>query len=175
MFFKRKMNKQRKEKGYCDQDLNDISYWFLTVVPNMLTEFNENRHGYPSNLEDREWTKIINQMIYYFREANEETCSRQDEVHELTDKYINFELPDYILKYGGISTENVTIKDCDEWNKANERNWNKFRICEPDKYREYEQIKSDLLAKDIEIYQYRNECKEKAFKLFTQYFWDLWD
>ena len=65
MFFKRKMNKQRKEKGYCDQDLYDISNWFLTIVPNMLTEFNENRHGYPGNLTDREWTKIVNQIIYY--------------------------------------------------------------------------------------------------------------
>ena len=38
---------QRTKKGYCDEDLWDIGYWFLSTVPKMLDEFANKTIGFP--------------------------------------------------------------------------------------------------------------------------------
>lgn len=77
---------QRIIKGYCDKDLWNIDYWFMGIMPNMLRQFKETRHGSPSSLgedyvnEDgircndschEEWDKILDEMIFLFSEMNE--------------------------------------------------------------------------------------------------------
>lgn len=72
---------QRVQKGYCYIDLWSIDWWFLSVVPDMLKEFRDNKNGYPADLESEEqWNEIIDKMILLFTEANEETCSKKNPI-----------------------------------------------------------------------------------------------
>ena len=42
---------QRITKGYCDKDLWNIDYWFMNLMPDMLQQFKDTKHGSPSCLE----------------------------------------------------------------------------------------------------------------------------
>ncbi len=85
---------QRIVKGYCNRDLWNIDDWFMSVMPDMLKEFKAGKHGAPCCLgteylnEDgilcndtchEEWDRILDEMIYWFQEMNEETCQRKNE------------------------------------------------------------------------------------------------
>ena len=112
---------QRIKYGYCDRDVWSIDWWFLNVVPNMLEDLKETTHGYPcmpNNFSqalvgtgapeevDEEgmerWKDILSEMIFLFREANEDTCTKKNpyeeeydrEFKEFTEKYpdVRFEL-----------------------------------------------------------------------------------
>jgi len=39
---------QRAKKGYSYRDLWSIDYWFMEIMPEMLTEFKKNLHGCPA-------------------------------------------------------------------------------------------------------------------------------
>lgn len=84
---------QRITKGYCDKDLWNIDGWFMDIMPNMLQQFKENRHGSPGILGTdyvnadgircndtchQEWDEILDKMIFLFREMNEETCQKKN-------------------------------------------------------------------------------------------------
>ena len=40
---------------------------------------------------------------------------------------------------------------------------------------EYLEISDKWRKRNDEIYDYRNKMKNEAFKLFSEYFWSLWD
>lgn len=41
---------QRATKGYCDKDLWDIDNWFMNLMPDMLQQFKDTKHGSPNCL-----------------------------------------------------------------------------------------------------------------------------
>ena len=77
-FYEIKYGWQRMMYGYCDMDSWDIDHWFLNTVPNMLQLLREKQWGHPANMTSEEWNKILDEMIFYLREADEEQCSRQE-------------------------------------------------------------------------------------------------
>lgn len=85
MFRKLKMKRQRKNQGYRNEDVWNIYYWFLNIMPKMLKDFNKSRVGYPHDLSNDEWDNIIKRMIFCFEEANEDTCSQINEYNFDTD------------------------------------------------------------------------------------------
>ena len=73
---------ERITKGYCEYDLMDIDYWFLTVFPNMLKEFREKSDGCPGSFIDetkpeevkykeghQKWEEYLQTMENYLRNA----------------------------------------------------------------------------------------------------------
>ena len=93
VFGNMKYSWQRITKGYCDKDLWNIDGWFMDIMPNMLRQFKENRHGSPGVLGTdyvnadgircndtchEEWDEILDEMIFLFREMNEETCKKKN-------------------------------------------------------------------------------------------------
>lgn len=74
-----KYSYQRIRYGWCDRDTWDIDYWFLSVIPPMLQHLRDNKHGYPSDMEEDEWDHILETMILMFTEANEDRCSKKNE------------------------------------------------------------------------------------------------
>lgn len=79
---------ERITKGYCSKDVNNIDIWFLNIIPDMLQSLMDKKMGIPreiydiyANMEngievaDDEWKKILEKMIWEFREADEEKCS----------------------------------------------------------------------------------------------------
>lgn len=85
-FWDLKMKKERAKKGYCRQDVWNIYYWFLDIMPKMLKDFNKSRMGHPIDITDKEWGDIIDRMIFCFTEANDYTCSQTNSIDYDKDK-----------------------------------------------------------------------------------------
>lgn len=78
---------QRGKRGYSDMDVYSIDDWFLTVIVPMLRQLKETKHGYPSDLTPEQWDKILDRMIFCFKEVNDDTCSM---VNEYSGKLFSF-------------------------------------------------------------------------------------
>lgn len=141
---------QRITKGYCDKDLWNIDGWFMDIMPNMLCQFKETRHGSPGVLGTEyvdadgiicndtcheEWDKILDEMIFLFREMNEETCKKKNPYEKVLDEFKK--------KYG--------------------------------KNDEYREVENNYYEAEKELEEYRKNCKNRAFELFSKWFHYLWD
>ncbi len=177
---------QRIKYGYCDRDVWSIDWWFLNVVPNMLEDLKEMAHGYPSPLEDTEsklisgtsaseeadekgmqqWRDILSEMIYLFREANEDTCTRKNPYDEEYHKAHE----EFTKKYGffgdGLKTEEE---------KAEEKKKGLHRMYMLSDVPEYKDISEKHYDEERRISMYRDECKDKGMDMFKKWFWNLWD
>lgn len=138
---------QRGIRGYADCDVWDIDYWFLNTIIPMLKQFNKTKHGYPGNITAEEWDKIIDKMIFYFTESDEQKCSKQN---QYKDQFNNIIWQDGILYFDK----------------------NKLTKTE---YKQYNNIRHKYFQREKELSQYREKKKNQAFKLFSEYFWHLWD
>lgn len=168
---------QRIRRGYCYKDLWSIDEWFLSVMPDMLQEYKENRNGSPGILGENyadedgilcndtcheEWDKILNQMIFLLREADEDTCTRKNPLEEERDRiYREFE-ETYGLFGKKLQTEAERIS-------AN------YTMHFPSELPEYAETMERYWEEDRKLEDYRDECKNQALGLFTKWFWALWD
>ena len=176
---------QRIKYGYCDRDVWSIDWWFLNVVPNMLEDLKETTHGYPcmpNNLSqalvdtgapeevDEEgmerWKDILSEMIFLFREANEDTCTKKNPYEEEHDRaFIEF-TEKYGLFGDGLKTDEE---------KAEEERKGSYRMYMPSDVPEYKELSELYFAEERKIDEYRYECKDKGMDLFKEWFWNLWD
>ena len=101
---------QRIVRGYAEGDGWNMDGYLQRLVPDMLQDLKDNRNGSPSYLGENytneegilvndtchdEWDKILDNMIFLWRESNEERWNRinpyYDEYHkayeEFTEKY----------------------------------------------------------------------------------------
>lgn len=167
---------QRITKGYCDKDLWNIDYWFMNLMPDMLQQFKDTKHGSLSCLEKEhadehgnfcndechtEWDKILDKMIFLFREMNEDTCRKKNPYqreHEDVGK-------EFEAKYGIFGE------------KLEEGGKNKFgRVLHfPGEILEYKDIEEKYYAEEEILRQYREDCKNEALELFSKWFDSLWD
>ncbi len=176
---------QRIKYGYCDRDVWSIDWWFLSVVPNMLQDLCETTQGFPQEVADRVgydhnredaaekeaeavklWNSIIEEMIFCFREANEDACQRKnpydEEWHEACEEFEQ--------KYGFWGEKLKTEEDILEEKKSGT-----YRMYLPHDVPEYREISEKHSAAFQELAKYHNECKNKGMELFNQWFWNLWD
>ncbi len=168
---------QRVTKGYCDKDLWNIDFWFMKIMPRMLQQFKETKHGSPSILGENDtdtdgmvkndtcheaWDKILDEMIFLFREMNEETCSRKNIYEEEHDRVHN----EFEKKYGMFGEKLES--------EASQKSENR-RIHFPGELQEYKEIEEKYYDYEKELDSYREACKDKAFALFSKWFYALWD
>lgn len=71
---------QRANYGYCFRDIWSIDLWFVKIIPQMLYELKEKQNSYPCTMSFEKWKATLDEMIFYFTEANEETCTQQNEI-----------------------------------------------------------------------------------------------
>ena len=166
-----KWSHQRIWRGYCDYDLFSIDGWFMKIMPEMLKVFKETRHGSPvavnyhshavfldekerdQDIHD-EWDKKLDRMIFLLGEMDETSCSQQnpyeDEYFETVQKLMEppVEYPD------GSSTH---------------------RYPDLKEYPEYRELHENYHAEEKRLNQYRLDCKQEFFELFSTHFYDLWD
>ena len=176
---------QRIKYGYCDCDVWSIDWWFLNVVPNMLEDLKETTHGYPcmpNNFSqalvgtgapeevDEEgmerWKDILSEMIFLFREANEDTCTKKNPYEEEYDR----EFKEFTEKYGLFGDGLKTDEE-----KAEEERKGSYRMYMPSDVPEYKELSELYFAEERKIDEYRYECKDKGMDLFKEWFWNLWD
>lgn len=71
---------QRFIRGYSDEDVWAMDYWFLEIVPKMLRQLRDNSMGRPTKFKTSgEWHNELNKIIYYFEQANPDTMIEENE------------------------------------------------------------------------------------------------
>lgn len=77
---------ERFHHGYAYWDLIRFQEWFLENSTNMIKDILENEYSYPTKFENvEEWEKILKDIIFYFSESQEETCSVKNEYEYIFD------------------------------------------------------------------------------------------
>lgn len=90
---------QRARNGYSHSDVWDIDLWFSKIIVNILEDLIENGQSYPEvdNIKSyEEWQELLRYMRFCFLEANEETCSRKNEI-EVSNSNIQITNDGHIL------------------------------------------------------------------------------
>jgi len=171
-----KYAKERVTKGFCEKDCWDIGSWFLTIIPEMLRTYKENRNGSPGKLGENyvneqgfvvndtchaEWDKTLDEMIRLFREAVADTCSRTN-LYE--DEYLAaYEA--FTEKYGAFG-ERLGPQDDDGPCKTMH-----FMSEVP----EFAGIYEKWNAAERELDEYREECRKQAMTMFSLWLPDVVD
>ena len=162
---------QRIWKGYCDHDLFSIDYWFMKLMPRMLKDFKETRHGspvrpdYPAHavfLDEKEreqdvhseWDSKLERMIFLLGEMDEHSCSLQNPYDD--DYFAAIER----LRVGPIEHPDGSCS---------------FRYPDFSAYPEFRDLDQNYNAEEQRLAQYRLNCKKEFFELFSTNFHDLWD
>lgn len=163
---------QRLRYGYCYRDAWSINGWFVTVIPNMIHDLRNNTHGYPGYFTGTEeenvqkWDRILERMEFLFREAKEETCSRKNPYEDAHDQARE----DFIQNYGMFGEKLKTKED-----EYQEKIGGYHCVYTMFDVPEYKEILDQWIKAENELAAYRDCCMKDAMKLFTEYFWDLWD
>ncbi len=176
-----KYSLQRITKGYCDKDLWDISDWFLKLMPDMLTEYKKTRHGSPGILGKNyknekellvndechhEWDRILSKMIFLFREADEDTCRKKNPY----EKAYMEAFDTFSKKYGVMGEKLRTPEEIKRNKKEHVITYHSMEELD-----EYKEICENYRKCEKELSEYRLKCKDKAFELFSKWFYHLWD
>lgn len=142
---------QRAKNGYCDWDLWDLDYFYTNLFIKSLWEFQENLHGAPDELFDKEndsikpWQNYIKEMVEHFYNSLEENEVQKNEFDE--------EFHAYPLHFEDVEGKNygrlvdTTPKD----------------------------IKDKWFARDLEIAQWRTNELDKALDMLKEHYQSLWD
>ena len=140
---------QRATKGYCDQDLWNLDYFYSQLFVNTLTDFSKQLHGAPSKFYDEEsdsisrWIDYINEMRDHFYNSIEEN---EVEKNEFEDDYM-------FIAYGDTNDHIVGTQLSREQNEAREL-W---------------------LKREKEINDWRANELKTALNMLENVYEDLWD
>lgn len=139
---------QRAKKGYCDEDLYGMYYWFIEIFPKMLNEFIESTCGYPLNTEElvEEVSKMPKMWVEHQRSIINRLLEKYDAEFDLNDGFCCWLLILLRMKH--------CFELCDEWNSIYEPYWKSQQFQERNKR--------------------INDYKKEAFYLFEKYFYSLW-
>lgn len=86
---------QRFIRGYADEDVWQMDYWFINIIPKMLRQLRDKGRGYPSKFKSKEeWDNELNKMIYYLEQSN--PLDNKEENEYSSDE--NFEPKKFIQK-----------------------------------------------------------------------------
>lgn len=154
-----KWSLQRITRGFSDGDIWWMQAYLQMLLPDMLQYLKDHRMGSPVCLnrtdkpEDdschEEWDKVLNQMIFLWRESYEYSSSQKNPCEEAYSELLN----KYFDKYEDPGVGLAMMPSDPKYKKI----W--------DKYKQEEEI----------IILYRAECKDKALDMLKEYFYCLWD
>lgn len=157
--------------NYCDYDLFSIDDWFMKIMPEMLRVFKKTRHGSPVAVnyhshavfldEDErnqdvheEWDKKLDRMIFLLGEMDETSCSQQNPYEDAYFEAVQKLMEPPVEHADGSSTH---------------------RYPDLKEYPEYRELHENYHAEENRLNQYRLDCKQEFFELFSTHFYDLWD
>lgn len=169
------------KNGYSEEALWNVDCWFNDVMSKILVWYKDNRHGTPAceiikgfipeteedfKKQETYWNNILNQMIVLLREANEETSQFKNPYQAEWSKAYD----DFTEKYGMFGEGLATDEEKVELEPKNLRRWHT-----PSELPEYKDIMDKYMKSEIELSKYREQCKDDFFKLFSKYYYNLWD
>lgn len=175
-------SKQRIVRGYADIDKWNMYHFLQTLIPDMLQDLRDDRWGSPGFLGGNytndegilvndtcheEWNKILDHMIFLWRESEEETCGRKNPY----DKEYDAASKEFDDKYGFLGEKLQTEAELEKNRKRGGGGTVHFMNELP----EYQEIYEKHYAEERKLAAYRAECKDKALDLLKEYFYSLWD
>ena len=163
---------QRITKGYSDYDVWDIREWFKEIVPCMVQELKETRISSPDvpTTEDgkdynQQWDEKLDEIVFAFREAREETCSKQNRYSEEWSKANK----EFEKKYGLLGEKLQTDEE-----KAKAKKEGLYTMHMMREIPKYKDIDEKHYKESRELDKYREEQFDKALQLFVENIRDLW-
>ena len=176
-----KWSGQRVFRGYADCDIWSIDCYLQRLIPDMLQTLKDTRHGSPGHLGENytnedgilvndtchtEWDRILERMIFLWRESDNDNCSRKNPYEDEMDcAFRNF-----ADKYGMLGEK---LQTEEELNKNRENGNTVMHFM--DEVPEYKDIYDRYFAEEKELENYRSACKDEAIDMLKEYFYDLWD
>lgn len=172
---------QRITRGYAECDKWNMYVYLQNLVPEMLQDLRDNRMGSPGYLGENytnkegilvndtchaEWNKILDHMIFLWRESNEETCERKNPYDEEYGKAYK----EFVKRYGLFGEKLQTEEELKESQKHGSRTMHFM-----DEISEFKEISEKYFAEDKELGKYRERCKNEAMDLLKEHFFALWD
>ena len=77
---------QRMMYGYSDLDVMDADYFFLKTMANVLEDLKNTTDGYPFTEENIDtWKEKLGYIVFCLREAQEDICSKNQEIFNFID------------------------------------------------------------------------------------------
>lgn len=177
-----KWSKQRIVRGYADIDRWNMFSYLQTLIPDMLQDLRDHRMGSPGYLGENytndegilvndtcheEWDKILDRMIFLWRESREETCSRKNPYEAEYDKASD----EFHKKYGFFGHKLQTEAELEE----NKKRGGGGTVHFMDELPEYKDIYEKHRAEERKLEEYREQCKNEALDMLKEYFYSLWD
>lgn len=174
-------SKQRVKRGFADNDVWNMYTYIEELMPAMLQHLKDNRIGSPGFLGEnytdengimqntdchKEWDKILDRMIFLWRELDEETCSKKNKYQEEYDKAFD----EFLNRYGIMGEGLETNEEKEEAKKTGARRMHFMREVP-----EFEEISRLHMEEEKSLIKYREECKDEVFDLMKKYFFALWD
>ena len=99
---------QRMMYGYSYLDVMDADYWFISTMANVLEDLKNTTEGYPIVEKDIDtWKEKLGYIVFCLREAQEDTCSKNQE-------FFNFINPKEYEKLSGEAKKEYDKKK-EEW------------------------------------------------------------
>ena len=151
------------------------------LMPAMLQHLKDNRMGSPAMLGQnytdehgimqndachKEWDKILDRMIFLWRELDEETCSEKNKYEKEYSKASD----EFFDKYGFFGEGLETEEEKEKAKKTGSR-----RVHFMSELPEYEEISRLHMEEEKRLVEYREKCKDEVFDLMKKYFFALWD
>ena len=173
---------QRATRGYSDYDKWTMYSFLQKLIPEMLQDMRDNRHGSPSYLGQNytndkgilvndtchdEWDKLLDHMIFLWRESDEDTCTRKNSYEEEYDRAS----AEFREKYGLLGEKLQTEEELEE-NRIRGGGCTMHFMSE---LAEYKEISDKYNAEELELDTYRLGCKNEAMDLLKEHFYALWD
>lgn len=173
---------QRIIRGYADCDKWNMYSYLQNLIPEMLLDMRDNRHGSPGYLGENytnaegilvndtcheEWNQILDHMIFLWREANEATCVRKNPYEEEYHK----EYKEFEEIYGVLGEKLQTEAELEE----NCKRGGGRTIHFMDELPEYREISDKYFEEERKLAEYRSRCKDEALDLLKEHFYSLWD
>lgn len=173
---------QRITRGYAECDKWDMFNYLQHLIPEMLQDLREKRLGSPGYLGENntneegmlvndscheEWNKILDHMIFLWRELDEDTCTRKNPYEAEYDRASE----EFSANYGLLGEKLQTEAEL----QANRKRGGGGTVHFMDELPEYKEISDKYFEEERRIEEYRGKCKDEAMDLLKEHFYALWD
>ena len=177
-----KWSKQRIVRGYADSDIWNMYGYLQTLLPDMLEYLKNHRSGSPGYLGENytnedgilvndtcheAWDRILDRMIFLWRETDEETCSKKNSYE---DEYMKA-LDEFTEQYGILGEKLQTPEELE----ANRKRGGGGTVHFMREIPKYAEISEKHMTEEMKLEQYRSECKDEVMDMMKEHFFSLWD